>query len=79
MKIRRAAGKRAGPVVHLPASLIAGSLGFLEKWCLPLLPFTAGQIASFLNDGTAEPDAEVSAWQVRMAGVERMIAAGNPA
>jgi NADH dehydrogenase len=73
VKIRRARGKAAGPVLHLPAGLIAASVGILEKMLLPLLPFTAGQIASFVNDGTAAPDPQVREWQARMQPVEAMI------
>ena len=73
VKTRRARGKRDGPVVHLPAGLIAAMVGILEKMFLPLLPFTAGQIASFVNDGTAAPDRQVREWQARMQSVEAML------
>lgn len=75
IKIRRAAGKGKGPVVHLPARLIAGCLGLVENLLFPLLPFTAGQIASFINDGTAAPDPQVARWQSRMMSVDRMLSA----
>ena len=41
-------------------------VGLLEKVLLQVLPFTAGQIASFVNDGTVERDAKVAEWQTRM-------------
>jgi hypothetical protein len=47
--------KRAAPrVMHLPAAPLAALLGTLEPLALPLLPFTAGQLASFTNAGTAQ-------------------------
>jgi nucleoside-diphosphate-sugar epimerase len=64
----------AGPVMHLPAGPIAGVVGLLEKILLPVLPFTAGQIASFVNDGTIEPDVRVAEWQTRMQRIDRMLA-----
>jgi nucleoside-diphosphate-sugar epimerase len=79
VKIRRAKGKGAGPVLHLPAGLIAASVGLLEKVLLPVLPFTAGQIASFVNDGTAAPDPQVREWQARMQSVEAMLSSVKPA
>lgn len=79
VKIRRARGKGDGPVLHLPAGLIAASVGLLEKVLLPALPFTAGQIASFVNDGTAAPDPQVREWQARMQSVEAMLSSVKPA
>jgi hypothetical protein len=66
-------------VLHLPAGLIAASVGLLEKVLLPVLPFTAGQIASFVNDGTAAPDPQVREWQARMQSVEAMLSSVKPA
>ncbi len=43
--------------LHLPAGLIGGVMGLLEPVLLPVLPFTAGQMASFTNDSTAIGDA----------------------
>jgi len=60
--------------MHLPAGPIAGVVGLLEKILLPVLPFTAGQIASFVNDGTIEPDVRVAEWQTRMQRIDRMLA-----
>jgi NADH dehydrogenase len=74
VRIRRGMGRREGPVLHLPAGLIAAALGMAEKALLPLLPFTAGQIASFINDGSAAADERVARWQSRMENVDRMLA-----
>jgi NADH dehydrogenase len=54
VKIRRVHGKGNGPVFHLPAKLLAAGIGVVESFLLPLLPFTAGQMASFTNDGVAD-------------------------
>jgi nucleoside-diphosphate-sugar epimerase len=74
IKIRRALGKTDAPIVHLPAGVIAESVGLMEKLFLPVLPFTAGQIASFVNDGTASPDPQVREWQRSMQTVDAMLA-----
>jgi nucleoside-diphosphate-sugar epimerase len=71
VKIRRQ-GTRP-PVVHLPAGLMSAAVAVLEKFLLPVLPFTAGQIASFVNDGTAAQDACVSGWQSRMLTLDQML------
>jgi nucleoside-diphosphate-sugar epimerase len=73
VKIRRARGKAGGPVLHLPAKWIAAAVGVVEKALLPLLPFTAGQIASFVNDGAVSADAWVAQWQTHMESVDRML------
>jgi NADH dehydrogenase len=70
MKIRGG----SAPVMHLPAGLIAGCVGVVEKALLPVLPFSAGQIASFINDGTAEKDPRVAEWQAGMQRVDQMLA-----
>lgn len=52
----RKVGKEKGPrAVHLPLRPIRGLLGLLEGPLLPVLPLTAGQLASFANDGTTRP------------------------
>jgi NADH dehydrogenase len=63
-----------GPVVHLPAGPISACVGILEKVLLPVLPFTAGQIASFVNDGTVEHDPQVARWQAGMQHLDQMLA-----
>jgi nucleoside-diphosphate-sugar epimerase len=50
--------KRPAPrIIHLPAGPVAAVLAALERVALPLLPFTAGQLASFTNAGTAASSA----------------------
>lgn len=41
-------------VIHIPIRPIIHMLNLLEKHFFPVLPFTAGQLASFSNDGTIE-------------------------
>jgi uncharacterized protein YbjT (DUF2867 family) len=77
VKIRRARGKANGPVLHLPAGLLAAGVGLAEKVIFPLLPFTAGQIASFVSDGTASPDPRTAQWQTRMENVDQMLSSAN--
>jgi hypothetical protein len=50
--IRRCRGVPAGRVIHLPAGPITALLWGLERLGLRL-PLTAGQIQTFLQDGTA--------------------------
>jgi nucleoside-diphosphate-sugar epimerase len=70
MKIRGS----SAPVMHLPAGLIAACVGVVEKPLFPVLPFTAGQIASFVNDGTVAKDAQVARWQSGMQRIGQMLA-----
>ena len=57
-RIRKVERGRPGPWVTLPVGLMRTALGLLEPVLLPLLPLTAGQLASFVtaNDGTARAD-----------------------
>lgn len=73
LRIRLAAGKTSAPVLHLPARAVARCLGWLEPLFLPLLPFSAGQLASFLNAGTAAPHPWVTERQNRMSGISEML------
>ena len=55
-RIRIAAKGRPGPFLHLPIEPLRTLLGWAEPVLLPILPFAAGQLCSFLNDGRAAPD-----------------------
>ncbi len=72
-RIRSTAGKSAGPVLHLPVRAMARCLGWMEPFLLPLLPFTAGQLASFSNPGTTTPHPWLAGRQNRMATVSEML------
>ena len=73
LRIRRSMGKRSAVVVHFPARQVAACLGLVEPWLRPLLPVTAGQLASFTNPGTVAPDSWVEARQMGMNGVDEML------
>ena len=73
LRIRSAAGKPTAPVLHLPVRPLARCLGWMEPFLLPLLPFTAGQLASFSNAGTTAPQPWVRARQNRMIGISEML------
>lgn len=61
VQLRKAGGLAAGaPLLHLPLGLLRYTLALVERVLLPLLPFSAGQLASFANDGTAEPSPELT-------------------
>ena len=72
-RIRSAAGKASAPVLHLPVGLIARCIGWMEPFLLPLLPFTAGQLASFSNAGTTAPHPWIMERQEQMSGVDEML------
>jgi len=55
-RIRRGTAKRGGPLLHLPLGLIRALLSTLEPAMFNLLPFTAGQLASFANPSVARTD-----------------------
>jgi nucleoside-diphosphate-sugar epimerase len=73
LRIRRVQGGRRARVIHLPARFIATCLGWMEPFLGPLLPFTAGQLASFTNPGTITPDPWVSRQQTRMKNVNEIL------
>jgi dihydroflavonol-4-reductase len=52
-RMRRAAGLGNYRAMHLPLKLLSGCLAAMEPVFGPLLPITAGQLASFRNSGTA--------------------------
>ena len=73
-RIRRAWTARDGPLVHLPAAPVRHLLALLEPALFPLLPLTAGQLASFVNEGTARPDPLVAQLHAPSRGIDAMIA-----
>lgn len=52
MRIRRILHGKDPRRIHIPVGLLSMVLGLLEPIALPLLPFTAGQLSSFIRDGT---------------------------
>jgi NADH dehydrogenase len=59
--IRAARGRGPARLVHLPLAPIRALLAALEPALRPLLPLTAGQLATFANDGLPAPSAFVAA------------------
>ncbi len=54
-RIRALAQGATGRSLHLPLWPIATLLGVLEPLLFPVLPFTAGQLATFANPSVGEP------------------------
>jgi nucleoside-diphosphate-sugar epimerase len=74
-RIRSSLGKGEASVCHLPVHFIAACLKWIEPVARPLLPFTAGQLASFSNPGTARENPWTAAWQTQMTSVDSMLQA----
>lgn len=66
--------RRRRHVVHLPLRPIRGVLGLLEPLLLPVMPLTAGQLATFANEGMAQPHPWLGARRASMAGLATMLA-----
>jgi NADH dehydrogenase len=69
---RRKSGSKA-TLLRLPGKLGISVLSKLEKFALPLLPMTAGQLYSFVYDSTAKPNALLERHQSKMKGVDQML------
>ena len=55
-RLRRAGGVEGkARFLHLPLGLLRACLALVEGLLFPVLPFTAGQLASFANDSKATP------------------------
>ncbi len=61
-------------LIHLPIRPIVKTLSFLEKFSLKLLPFTAGQLATFINDGIADKNPCFEGSGLKMTSINEMIA-----
>ena len=61
-------------LVRLPLKPIRWVLGALEPVLLPVLPLTAGQLASFANEGTAAAHPWLDARRASMGGLDSMLA-----
>ncbi len=72
-RIRLAATGKPGPMLHLPLAPTRAVLAALEPIAFSLLPFTAGQLASFANDGTARRDPLVDTLHRPQLGVAAML------
>jgi NADH dehydrogenase len=65
---------RPGPAVTLPLRLLRTGLAFIEPAVLARLPLTAGQLAAFANDVTAQPHPLVAQFAPDMQSVDAMLA-----
>jgi NADH dehydrogenase len=72
-KLRRALGRSAGPIVHLPLRPVIWTLAQIEK-LLPPLFVSAGQLYSFRYDSVARPNRFADARRATMTGVDPMLA-----
>jgi NADH dehydrogenase len=77
-RIRLQATGHPGPMVHLPLAPFRVLLAAMEPVAFPLLPFTAGQLASFANPGTAIPDPLVAALHQPRLDVAAMLSDAAP-
>lgn len=72
-RIHHVARGREPRVLHLPVDLIRGALGALERVSTALTPVTAGQFATFCNDGVASNDPHALAPGHVFVGLDAMI------
>lgn len=69
---RRKKGSSA-PLVPLPGKSAIAVLSVLEKFALPLLPMTAGQLYAFVHDSTAAPNALLERHRAKMKNVDQVL------
>lgn len=72
-EMRRSAGAAAATFVHLPARPIIEALALLEGLGLRCAPLHAGQLASFVNDSTADPAKRPGKLPERLKSLEAML------
>ena len=77
-RLRREATGREGPWLRVPAAPLRRFLALVEPVLFPVLPFTAGQLASFVNDGCARPDPLTTQIHCPSRGVGEMLRAERP-
>ena len=74
-RIRRNLGIANQRVLRLPTVATSACLAALEPLFRPWMPVTAGQLASFTNDGITNEDERVLPWQLKMHGINEMLEA----
>lgn len=79
LRIRAAAdpSRSAPSVMHLPLAPARELLGLLEPLLLPLLPLTAGQLATFANDGRSAPHPLLAALPQPRVNLAQMLASSG--
>jgi nucleoside-diphosphate-sugar epimerase len=70
-RIRERVRGRPGPFLALPLGPVRGALALVEPLLFPVLPLTAGQLASFANPGTVPAES----WPAGLPRPERSLAA----
>ena len=60
-------------VIHIPIRPSIKVLSFMEKYFLSILPFTAGQLASFSNNGTIDRNRLFDLCHINMKNVNEML------
>ena len=78
-RIRDARGRGTGRRLHLPIGPIRSLLALVEPVLLPILPLTAGQLATFANDGVPEPSPFLEERQPRFRPLDDSLALAPPA
>jgi NADH dehydrogenase len=73
LRVRKSAGIPDSRRIHLPAGMMSACLALVEPVLRPLLPVTAGQLASFTNDGTATTAVPAEGKQRDMRDLEAML------
>lgn len=73
LRLRRVCHGKSARVLHLPAGLIAPALALAEKVMLPFLPFTAGQMESFMQDSVCRENALLSSLLQDAIGLDAML------
>ncbi len=73
MRIREALGRGKGRIVHVPYGPARGGLIVAEALLGGRSPVSAGQLASFVQNGEAKPDAFWEALRPRLRGIDQMI------
>jgi len=72
-RIRARVRGRSGGLLHLPLGLLRTLVGAVEPVLLPLLPFSAGQLAAFANDSTADRHPLVDRVRPHMTAIDGML------
>ncbi|MCC6862071.1 MAG: NAD-dependent epimerase/dehydratase family protein [Bryobacterales bacterium] len=72
--IRLARRQGKARLVHVPVKLVLPLIALLEKAFLRLMPFTSGQLASFINASIAAPSTFLASRQPGMKTVDQVLA-----
>lgn len=73
LRIRKYQDGNTPTVVHLPFGATRRVVSLLERFLLPIMPLTAGQLSSFINDGTARSSQFLEEQMPRMNGLDSML------